>query len=78
MLTKSTKLKASQRNAGLPVKNNSNLNLIGGGQKGAKDDDDFSNKNYILCHVRRVMGKRDEEFDTEEGEAGSPVKKEGA
>lgn len=38
--------------------------------------DDFDNKNYILCHVRRVMGKRDDEFDSDNPDAESPLKKE--
>lgn len=36
-------------------------------------------KNYILCHVRRVMGKREDEGESDNGEqaADSPLRKEG-
>ena len=56
--------------------NGSNNNKI---QQSGSPIDDFSGKNYILCHVRRVMGKRDDEFDSDNGQAepDSAVKKEG-
>lgn len=65
VLTKSTKLKASQRiNVPSQKNNGSNNNKI---QQNGTPIDDFSGKNYILCHVRRVMGKRDDEFDSDNG-----------
>lgn len=40
---------------------------MGGGPQPTSLKEEQPPKNYILCHVRRVMGKRDEEFDSEPG-----------
>lgn len=69
VLTKSTKLKASETSK---TKGGSNQKAA----HPAANEEEFDNKNYILCHVRRVMGKRDDEFDSEHHDAESPVKKE--